>query len=70
MNQRKNSFWGYKIVDKKFFLNENTRKLHIVGGCCQSKVLPYQIKYFETEDEVIAKETRYFSYCKICFKEK
>ncbi len=57
-------------MKKQFFLNETTRKLHKTGGCRQSKILPYKIKYYETEDEVIEMETRYFSYCKDCFKSK
>lgn len=55
-------------MKKQYFLNENTGKLHILGGCAQSKNPPYKIKFFSTEDEVIADKTRYFSYCKTCFK--
>lgn len=55
-------------MQKNFFLNLNTRTLHIVGGCYHSSCLPYKIKYYMSEDEAIADETRYMSYCKLCFK--
>ena len=55
---------------KKFYLNENTHKLHIVGGCCHSKYIPQDSIVYNTEDEAIAAQTRYMSYCKICFKNR
>lgn len=57
-------------MGKKYYLNEKTGKLHIINGCCHAKHIPANAKCFETEDEAISKETRYMSYCKICFKEK
>ena len=56
-------------MKEKFYLNENTGKLHKIGGCCHSKYIPAGGKVYKTEDEAIAAETRYMSYCKICFKE-
>ena len=55
---------------KKYYLNENRRTLHIIGKCCHTKHLPPNAKCFETEDEAIRSETRFMSYCKLCFKEK
>ena len=52
----------------KFFLNENRNTLHIIGNCCHTKALEKRAKIFSTEDEAIASETRYMSYCKLCFK--
>lgn len=57
-------------MEKRYYLNENTKKLHIIGGCCHAQHIPQQAKTFYTEDEAIAAETRYMSYCKICFKNK
>lgn len=55
---------------KKYYLNENTGRLHIIGKCCHTKHLPPNAKCFATEDEAISSETRFMSYCKKCFKEK
>ena len=55
---------------KKYYLNEKTGKLHIIGKCCHSKYIPINGKCFETEDEAIRSEMRYMAYCRICFKEK
>ena len=52
----------------KYLLNGKT--LHIVGGCHYTKSVFKHSPIFETEDEVIASETRYFHHCKFCFKGK
>lgn len=57
-------------MDKKYYLNEKTQKLHIIDGCYHAKHIPHNAKCFNTLDEAIATETRYMSYCKNCFKEK
>lgn len=57
-------------MQKKFYLNKNTNRLHIVGGCCHSRNLPKDAKIFQTEDEAIKENTRYMVYCKLCFKNK
>lgn len=54
-------------MEKKYYLNDNTKKLHIIGGCCHTRYIPQNAKLFSTEDEAIAAETRYMSYCKLCF---
>ena len=54
---------------KRYCLNVGTRKLHKTGKCYHSKK-SYNMKYFDTEDEVLATEQRYFSHCKFCFKEE
>ena len=54
----------------KYYLNEKTRKLHIIGGCCHSKYIHQGAKCFKTEEEAIRSETRHMAYCKNCFKEK
>ena len=58
------------IKEKNYYLNVDTGKLHIVGckSCPQGGSPPQDGKFFATEDEVISSETRYFSYCKRCFK--
>jgi len=55
---------------KKYMLNTNTGTLHITGKCKESKHLPYNILYFDTEDEVVSVNKRYTKYCKTCFKER
>lgn len=57
-------------MEKKYYLNDKTKKLHIIGGCCHAKHIPQNARLFCTEDEAIAAETRFMSYCKICFKKR
>ncbi len=56
-------------MQKKFYLNEGTGTLHIIGGCPHAKTVPSNAKTYETIDEVIAENTRYVRHCKRCFKE-
>lgn len=58
-------------MKNNYFLNVKTGKLHII----ESKSCPHtysknskEYKLYKTIDEAIADETRYFSYCKRCFK--
>ena len=53
----------------KYFINTTTKTLHKMNGCPQSKVVPSGGKCYKTEDEAIKAETKYFKYCKTCFKE-
>lgn len=55
---------------KKYFYNEGTGKLHILGCCAHSKVLPYKIKWFETFDEALKYGVSALSMCKTCQKKK
>lgn len=58
------------MQDKQFVLNTDSRTLHKVNGCYYSNVWSGIAKYYDSEDEVIAEETRYFKCCKNCFKNK
>lgn len=57
-------------MQKKFYLNENTGKLHIVDGCHHAQYIPKDGKVYNTEDDAISEQTRFMSYCKLCFKNK
>jgi len=52
----------------KYFVNPNTGTLHMVGGCCHSKIVPKDSRQYGTEDEAISYEQKYMKHCKICFK--
>ena len=59
------------LIMKKYALNKNTGKLHIIGGCCHSKNVKktsIDFELFKTEDDAISKHQNYISRCKICFK--
>ena len=53
----------------KYYLNQTTKTLHKINGCCHSRVSPKNEGCYKTEDEVISAETKYFKRCKICFRE-
>lgn len=53
----------------KYYLNETSMTLHKIGGCRYSNHIQKGAKCFKTEDEAIKSETKYFKYCKLCFKE-
>lgn len=53
---------------EKYFYNTKTHRLHIVGYCRESKMLPYNVKFFETEDEALAYDGRAVGLCKLCQK--
>lgn len=54
----------------KYLYNLDTGKLHIVGYCPASKIKPYNIKYFNTEDDALAYDGRAVSMCKICMRKR
>ena len=56
------------MKDKRYILNTKTGTLHKVNGCYHSNVWENIAKHYDTEDEAIADQTRYFRYCKNCFK--
>lgn len=60
---------------KRYVLNKNTDKLHIIDGCHHSKREyverdKYTFELFETEDDAISKHQNYIGRCKICFKDR
>lgn len=58
------------MQEKQFFLNMKTGKLHIAGYCRESKIKPYDIQYFDSEDEALAVMGRAMSVCKVCSKKR
>ncbi len=52
----------------RYFYNENTHRLHIVGFCFVSNCLPYNVKYFSSENEALAYDGKSVGMCKICQK--
>ena len=56
------------MKEKKYVLNTDSWTLHKVNGCKDSNVWSGTAQYYNTEDEVIAEHTRYFKYCRNCFK--
>lgn len=57
-----------KKFEGKYAIRYRQKTLHIIGRCCHTKHLDNKAKIFMTEDEAIASETRYMSYCGLCFK--
>ena len=55
-------------MDKKYVYNTKTHKLHIKGYCQHSKILPCDVKFFNTYDEALAYDGRAVGLCKICAK--
>lgn len=58
------------MQEKQFFLNMKTGKLHITGYCRESNIKPYDIQYFDSEDEALAVMGRAMSVCKVCSKKR
>ncbi len=57
-------------VEGKYFYNERTHRLHIMGYCKESKPLPYHVRFFNTEDEAMAFDGRAVGLCKTCQKKR
>lgn len=57
-------------MEKKYFYNTKTHRLHITGCCRESKVKPYDIIYFDTYDEALAYDGRSVGLCKLCQKKE
>ena len=53
------------MQEKQFFLNMKTGKLHITGYCRESNIKPYDIQYFNSENEALAVMGRAMSVCKV-----
>ena len=58
------------MQEKQFFLNRKTGKLHITGYCRESKIKPYDIQYFDSENEALAAIGQSMSVCKVCSKKR
>lgn len=57
-------------MDKKFFYNNRTHRLHISGYCRESKKLPFDTIFFDTYDEALAYDARAVGMCKLCQKKE
>ena len=57
-------------MDKKFFYNNRTHRLHISGYCRESKRLPFDTIFFDTYDEALAYDARAVGMCKLCQKKE
>ena len=57
-------------MDKKYFYNNRTHRLHINGYCRESKKLPFDTIFFNTYDEALAYDTRAVGMCKLCQKKE
>jgi len=57
-------------MEKKYFYNMKTHKLHIRGYCRESKTLPFNMKFFNTYDEALAFDGRAVGLCKNCQKKE
>lgn len=55
-------------MEKRYFYNTRTHRLHIAGCCKESKLLPYNTKFFDTYDEALAFDGRAVGLCKNCQK--
>ena len=55
---------------KKYIYNEKTGKLHICDACPHSKTRPYNVRFFDTEDEAIKYAGSKLSWCQLCQKKK
>lgn len=51
-------------MEKKYFYNMKTHRLHIRGCCRESKALPFNTKLFDTYDEALAFDGRAVGLCK------
>lgn len=59
---------GGITLEKKYFYNARTRRLHIKGCCQFSKSPPYNTVFFETYDEALAYDGQSVGLCAICKK--
>lgn len=55
---------------EKYFYNVKTHRLHIKGYCRETKMLPYDVKFFNSEDEALAFDGRAVGLCKLCQKNR
>lgn len=55
-------------MDKKYFYNAKTHRLHIRGYCQFSQPLPYNTVFFDSYDEALKFDGRSVGLCKICMK--
>lgn len=57
-------------IEKTYFVNTSTNKMHIRGFCYHSKLPPDNLAFFDTEDEALAFGGRAIGMCKLCMKER
>ena len=57
-------------MSDKYFYNERTGTLHIEGFCKETKIKPYHVQYFATEQEALGFDGRSVRMCKICQKKR
>ena len=53
-------------MERKYFYNLNTHRLHIFGYCRESNSVPFNTKYFATYDDALAYDGRAVGLCKNC----
>ena len=53
-------------MNEAYFYNPRTHRLHIRGYCKESKLLPYGVLFFKSEDEALAYDGRAVGLCKNC----
>ena len=54
----------------QYFYNKKTHCLHIKDYCRESKMLPYDVKFFDSENEALAYDGRAVGLCKMCQKKR
>lgn len=57
-------------MNRKYFYNCETDKLHIFGLCRFSKSLPVKIVWFDNENEALNFDGRAVSMCQLCQKNR
>ena len=57
-------------IEKMYFVNKSTNKMHIRGFCRHSKLPPDKLEFFDTENEALAFGGRAIGMCKLCMKER
>lgn len=59
-----------RTIKKTYFLNTKTGTLHIKNYCKYTNSPPYEIAFFDTEDEALSYGGRAIKMCKDCQKKK
>ena len=57
-------------MEKMYFYNSKTHRLHILGYCRESNKKPYDVRCFDTYDEALAYDGRAVGLCKLCQKKE
>lgn len=57
-------------MQEQYFYNPRTHRLHIKGYCRESNQLPYDVRFFASENEALAFDGRSVGMCKNCLKKR